>query len=178
MSKQTKFIFTALHVVAWLIFVGLCIEAGALLVNFVFSLFRPDFVQNLYEKLDLSEMYARSKWAYFNMYGFILAIAMLKAWLFYEVIRLMMKMDLTKPFSQFVSRQIMRLSYVTFSIGLLSYIAREVSRGLVKRGYDISTLDRFWADSQAYILMAAVIYVIAIIFDRGVALQEENDLTV
>jgi hypothetical protein len=39
-------------------------------------------------------------------------------------------------------------------------------------------LNQFWADSQAFIIMAAVVYVIATIFSKGVALQNENDLTV
>ena len=32
MSKSNKFVFQALNVVSWIIFVGLCIEAGALVV--------------------------------------------------------------------------------------------------------------------------------------------------
>jgi hypothetical protein len=72
MSKTNKFVFDGLQIVAWVIFVGLCIEAGALLVNFVFSLYKPEIIQNLYQKMDLRAMYDRSKWAYFSMYSFIL----------------------------------------------------------------------------------------------------------
>jgi len=39
-------------------------------------------------------------------------------------------------------------------------------------------LNPFWADSQAFILMAAVIYIIAIIFSKGVENQEELEETV
>ena len=45
-------------------------------------------------------------------------------------------------------------------------------------GFDIDKLNGFWADSQAFILMSAVIYVIATIFKKGVEIQNENDLTV
>jgi hypothetical protein len=164
--------------VAWLIFVGLSIEAGALLVNFVYSIFKPEIVAYLYEKLDLSDMYARSKWAYFGMYSFILVISVLKAILFYVVIMLLMRLDLAKPFSSFVSKKISMISYFTFSIGILSLIARQVAKNLLHHGYEIDQLDRFWVDSQAFILMAAVIYVIATIFKKGIELQNENDLTV
>lgn len=61
MSKSNIFIFNALRIVAWIIFVGLSIEAGGLIVNFVFAVFNPAFVPNLYQKLDLSEMYRHSK---------------------------------------------------------------------------------------------------------------------
>lgn len=178
MSKTNNFVFTVVKIVSWVIFVGLCIEAGGLIVNFIFSLYKPEFVQNLYQKLDLSEMYERSKWTFFSMYSFILVISILKAVLFYVVIRLVSKIDLTKPFNSFVSRQISLMSYYTFSIGILSYIARETAKNLQHRGYVIDSLNQFWADSQAFILMAAVIYVIATIFSKGVEIQNENDLTV
>jgi hypothetical protein len=178
MSKTNNSVFTGLKIVAWIIFVGLCVEAGGLIVNFFFSLYNPEFVQNLYQKLDLSEMYESSKWAFFGIYSFILIISILKAFLFYIVIKLVTKINLSKPFSSFVSRQISQLSYYTLSIGLLSYLAQQYAKNLQHQGYVIDTLNQFWADSQAFIIMAAVIYVIATIFSKGVELQNENDLTV
>ena len=178
MSKRNKFVFTVLHIVAWLIFIGLSIEACGLIVNFVFSIYKPEFVQNLYQKLDLSEMYNSNKWVFFGMYGFILFVSVLKAYLFYIVVILMHKIDLSNPFSSFVSEQITKISYWTFSIGILSYIARQTAKNIQHHGYAIDNLNQFWADSQAFILMAAVIYVIATIFKKGVEIKNENDLTV
>jgi len=178
MAKRNNFVFIALHIVAWVIFVGLCIEAGGLIVNFIFSLYKPEFVQNLYQKLDLSQMYNLNKWIFFSMYSFILFISILKAYLFYVVIMLLYKLNLSKPFDSYVAGQIKNISYYTLSIGLISYIARERANSLQHYGFEINALNQFWADSQAWILMAAVIYVIATIFSRGVEIQNENDLTV
>ncbi len=177
-SKKNNFVFKVLGVVAWIIFVGLCVEAGALLVNFIFSLFKPEIIKNLYQKLDLSEMYHRSKWVYFMMYTFILAISILKAYLFYVVISLISKLDLSKPFNNFVSKQISQISYITLSIGLLSHIAKQTTAYLLHHGYVINQLNQFWVDSHAFILMAAIVYIIATIFKKGIELQNENDLTV
>ena len=178
MSKTNNFVFWGLYIVAWLIFVGLSIEAGGLIVNLFFSLYNPEFVQNLYQKLDLSEMYRDSKLAFFGVYSFILTISILKAYLFYIVIKLMHKMDLSKPFNTFVARQISQISYYTLSIGLLSHIARQLTKNLMHHGFVTDNLNQFWEDSQAFILMGAVIYIIATIFKKGVAIQNENDLTV
>ena len=112
------------------------------------------------------------------MYSFILAISILKAHLFYMVIKLITKLDLAKPFNSYVANQITKISYYTLSIGLISYLARQTARNLQHRGLEVDNLNQFWADSQAYILMAAVIYVIATIFSKGVEIQNENDLTV
>lgn len=178
MSKTNNFVFRALHVIAWAIFVGLCIETGGLLVNFFFSLYKPEFVQNLYQKLDLSAMYNDSRSAFFTVYSFILSISALKVCLFYAVIMLMHKMDLSKPFSPFVSEKISHMSYYTLAIGLLSAIARQFTKNLMHHGVATDNLSPFLADSNAFILMGAVIYIIATIFQKGVSLQTENDLTV
>lgn len=178
MSKTNNLIYWSLYIIAWLIFVGLSIEAGGLVVNFVFTIFKPEVVQNLYQKLDLSTMYKENSISYFGIYSFILIISILKAILFYVLIRLMHKMDLQKPFSNFVSNQILQISYYTLSIGILSYIAKQLTKTLMHHGFVTESINQFWADSQAFILMGAVIYIIATIFRKGVEIQNENDLTV
>ena len=112
------------------------------------------------------------------MYSFILVISLLKAVLFYIAVLLVSKIDLAKPFSTYVSKRISQISYYTLSIGLLSYIANQSAKNLMHHGYEIDNLNQFWEDSQAFILMAAVIYIIATIFKKGVEIQNENDLTV
>ncbi len=178
MSKTNNFVFWVLHIVAWLIFVGLSIEAGGLIVNFFFSLYKPEFVQNLYQKLDLSDMYKDSRLAFFGIYSFILTISILKSILFYVVIMLMLKMDLSKPFNTFVAKKISQISYYTLLIGLFSFVARQITKNLMHYGFVPDSLNQFWVDSQAFIVMGAVIYIIATIFKKGVDIQNENDLTV
>lgn len=178
MSKTDNTVFIMLQVVAWIIFVGLSIEAGGLIVNFIFSLYRPEMVPNLYNKLDLSEMYANSRRAYYGMYSFAIAVWVLKAVMFYHVIMLLSTLKLTNPFTVLVSTQIYTISYYTLSIGLLSYLARQTAEKLQHAGVNTSNLNEYWADSQAFVLMAAVIYVIAAIFKKGIELQDEHDLTV
>ena len=178
MSTTNNIVFKGLIIVAWLIFVALGIEAGGLIVNFIFSLFKPEMVPYLYQKLDLSELFEKNQWFYFSFYSFILFISILKVFLFYVVVRLMHKMDLSKPFNTYVSSQISLISYYTLSIGFIGYIAQQLTKNLTHHGFVIENINQFWNDSQAFILMGAVVYVIATIFKKGVELQNENDLTV
>ena len=178
MSKMNKLVFTILNVLAWLIFVGLCIEAGGLLVNFIFSVFKPAVVANLYQKLDLSKLFEQSQFVFYGMYGFVLFIAVLKALLFYVVIALLLKLDLTKPFSSFVSKKISQISHLTFSIGIISFIAKRITESLLVQGFAVDKLSQFWVDSSAFIIMSAIIYIISLIFKRGIELQEESELTI
>lgn len=177
-SNTHKYIFMGLQVIAWIIFVGLCIEAGGLLVNFVYSIFSAENVSNLYQKLDLSLMYSKSKGIFYCAYSFILVIAILKAYLFYILILLLQKMNLKNPFSAYVSEQITKVVYCTFSIGIINYFGTSFAKSISQKGYDTDALNQFWVSTESFILMSAIIYVIAIIFKRGVELQSENELTV
>lgn len=75
-------------------------------------------------------------------------------------------MDFSRPFSTFVAKQISKISYYTLSIGMLSYIAKELVENLIHYGFVTDHLNEFWSDSQAFILMGAVIYIIATIFKK------------
>lgn len=178
MTKTNNFVFWALYVIAWLIFIGLSIEAGGLLVNFFFSIFNPEMVPNLYQKLDLTVMYRESEPVFYGIYSFILTISLLKAIMFYVVIRLMHTMNLSKPFDSFVSNQIFQVSYYAISIGFFSFFAKQITKNMMHYSFVPDSVNQFWVDSEAFIFMGAVIYIIAIIFKKGVDIQNENDLTV
>jgi hypothetical protein len=49
---------------------------------------------------------------------------------------------------------------------------------LAQKGFELNNLTSFMTDGKDFIFMAAVVYIIAVIFKRGVELQTENDLTV
>lgn len=178
MSKTNKVVFKGLYIIAWILFVGLCIEAGGLIVNFSFSIFKPEIVPNLYQKLDVTSLYESNRNAFYGIYSFIISIAILKALLFYMVVMLMHKMDLTKPFNSFVSDKILQISYYTLSIGLINFIGKAYAKNLSHKSIDTNNLHQFWENSEAFLLMGAVIYIIATIFKKGVEIQNENDLTV
>lgn len=178
MSKRGNILFWCLYAIVWIIFLGVSIEAGGLVVNFFFSLYNPEILPKLYQKLDLTDLYNKNQMGFFGIYGLILSISILQAVMFYVVISMMHKMDLQKPFSGFVSKQIFKISYFSIAVGLLGSIAQKISKNLMHQSFKTENADQFWGDSGAFILMGAVVYIIADIFKKGVDLQHENDLTV
>ena len=178
MSKRTDFILTALKVISWIIFIGLCIQTGTLLFNYIYSLFKPVNVQNLHLGLNLSAIYAQSKTIYNFLFSFAIILSALKAFVFYLVIKIFQELNMVKPFSKEICELISKISYYAFSAGITGIIAESYPRWLMHKGYEVDELGRYWNDSQAYLLMAAIVFVIAIIFKKGIELQSENDLTI
>lgn len=177
-TKTNRFIFYFLHVIVWIVFVGLSIEFGALLVNFLFNVFRPEAVPRLYEKLDMQGVYRASTTAFYVLYGLALCISFLKAVMFYLVILLMFKIDLNRPFTLSVATRILSIAYVTIAVGVLILVAKQVAKNMTHRGVDLSPLGRFWGEGDAFLFTGAIIYIIAVIFKTGTAIQKENELTV
>ncbi len=178
MKKGQDLIWKTLHTVTWIIFIGLCIQTGTLLFNFIYSLFKPFASENLHLGLNLAPIYHHSKSHYICFVSFILLLSALKAYVFYFVLLLFKKLNLVKPFSEQISALISKLSYYAFFIGIASAVAQNFSKHLILESREISVIENYWTDSSAFLMMAAILFVIAQIFKKGIDLQNENDLTV
>jgi hypothetical protein len=178
MSKRNDAILKVLNVLSWIIFIGLCIEAGALIFNFVLAIFKPIATHNIYKGLNLSEMYETHFSHFIGIMSFSVALSVLKAYLFYLVVKIFMKLNLVEPFNTEIAKLIERISYEAFAIAIVSIIAHEYTRRLMQSGYEVSIAEKFWNDTTAFLMMAAIIFVISQIFNKGIELQNENDLTV
>lgn len=165
-------------VVIWAIFVGLCIQAGALAFTFVYSFFKPIVAENLYEGLNLYGLYEQQLWYYAAMVVMLLVIAVLKAYLFYVMIRIFLTINLNHPFSKRVSDLIAEIANVALQIGVWIIFAAASIRWLAKKGYDLPSLGEFTGGAFEYLLLGALIFGISEVFKRGVKLQSENELTI
>jgi len=172
---KTTQVLQLMKVVSWFVFIGFCIEVGAILVTTTISIFHnPEAAENLYLGLNLSNLYNFSTQNYIYVISFIIAIAASKAYLFWLVIKMLNKVNVTHPFTLDVSKIISKIAYLALSTGILAIVAASYSKGLWKNG---ATFDLDWG-SQEFLFMAGILYVFAFIFKRGVELQEENDLTI
>lgn len=178
MSKNNDVVLKVLHVVSWIVFIGLCIEAGALIFNFIFALFKPIASHNIYKGLDLSEIYEKQFPHFISLMSFVVVLAVLKAYLFYLVVKIFLKLNLVKPFDMEIAKLIEKISYETVAISILSFIAHQYTKRLIQKGYEVSDVENYWNDTAAFLMMAAILFVISQVFKKGIELQKENDLTV
>jgi hypothetical protein len=178
MSMKNDAILKVLHVVSWIAFVGLCIEAGALIFNFVYVLFNPVASHNIYKGLDLSEMYTNHFAHFIGVMSFVVVLASLKAYLFYLVVKIFRKLNLVKPFNIEIAKLIEKISYEAISIAIVSIIAHQYSKRLIQSGLEVSHIETYWNDTAAFLMMAAILFIISQVFKKGIELQNENDLTV
>lgn len=167
-------VFKIMHVISWIIFIGLSIKAGALIISFIVSIFVNEFAsKNLYLGLDLLNVYNFSVFHYSSIIVLYILTAILKAYLFYLLIKVFRHLDVNNPFNLKVAKTITKISYVSFCIGLIAALAY---------GYTIWLSQKvFFAfnwNASGFLFMAGVIFIIAFLYKRAVELQTENELTI
>ncbi len=175
MKSKTNQVLTVMHIVSWIVFIGLCIQTGAILITSFISLFvNPEAAQNLYLGLDLSELLAHDKRQYLYVLSFIIGLSALKAYLFYLVITVFKKLNLNHPFSSSVVSIITKISHVALGTGIVGLIAENYSRWFLHRGIAV---EQDWG-STGFLFLAGIIFIIALVFKRGTEIQSENELTI
>jgi hypothetical protein len=102
----------------------------------------------------------------------------LKAYMFYVVVKIFLKINFVHPFGTKVGSLIAKISYVALAIGILALIATEYSDWFNKKGILLPTLPPYVLGSSEFIFFAGIIFIISLVFKRGIEIQSENELTV
>ncbi|MET3036721.1 DUF2975 domain-containing protein [Chryseobacterium sp. NRRL B-14859] len=175
---KTQKILSVLNVITWIIFIGSCIKAGALAFSFTMTLVNSEGAKNLYEGLNLFELYQYNINSYKGMMSFIIFLAGYKAYLAFLVIKIFQKLNLEAPFNEGLMRLLTKISYSVLSIGLISLIAESYSKEFLKEGVQIGNIYDFIGSGADYLFFGGIIFIIAKVFKRGIEIQSENELTI
>jgi Protein of unknown function (DUF2975) len=182
MKISTKQILKVLYVLSWIIFIGVCIEAGGFIFNSFFVLAINSIgSHNFWEGLDLSSLYKYDPGHFFAETMFMIIVSVMRACIFYLIVKILhdKKLNLSQPFNGEMVRFVFNISYLALGIGLFSYWGVKYTEWLVKQGVkmpDIQYLRLGGAD--VWLFMSVTLFVIAQIFKRGIEIQSENELTV
>ncbi|MGL6268156.1 MAG: hypothetical protein ACRC2O_09515 [Chitinophagaceae bacterium] len=179
----TNQILKVLQILSWIIFLGLCIEAGGILVSTFIHLFiKPSGVENFWEGNEyLSALYSFDKGHYMVITMIMIIVSVFKAIMFYLIVKTFTdkKLKISQPFSPELRRFIILQSYLALGIGLFSLYGFEYSKWLTKKGVQPADLESLHlAGADVWLFMAVILVVIVQIVKRGIEMQKENDLTI
>jgi hypothetical protein len=173
-KTRTEQILQVMHVLAWIGFIGLAIEAGAVLFIAGMVYFAPDFAHDIYASLDLQTLKEYSTLQFVFTVSFMFAVAALKAQVLWQAILILSKVKLENPFTRKVSEKIEKVSYLLLSVWVVSMLNNAHGNWLEHQMGEMP-VDM---NASEYLFMAGIVFIISQIFKRGVELQSESDLTV
>jgi cytochrome c biogenesis factor len=175
-------ILKVLHVVSWIIFIGLCVNAGGVLFNAFFALYiNPMASQNFWQTINLRPLYDFDK-GYFLAFTLLMAIvAVLKAILFYLIVKLLhdKNLNLAQPFNNQMTKFISSVGYLTIGIALFSKWGEEQTKWLIEKSVQMPAIQEVnLGGADVWFFMGIIFWVLAQLFKRGETIQTENDLTI
>ena len=178
----TAHFLKVLHVLSWIIFIGLCIEAGGILFNTFFTLvINPIAAKNFWGHIDLSNLLDFDKGYFITQTLLMSIVAILKAVLFYLIVKILYdkKLNLIQPFNIEIKKVISNMSYLAIGIGLFSYWGAKHNHLFMEKGISIPNENSMgFSGSDVWLFMGIILLVIAQIFKRGIEIQSENELTI
>lgn len=179
MAAKSSIILKVIHVLSWILFIGICINAGTILFSYFVSMYaNPAGAKNLLLGLDLGQLKNVGDIPYSLMVLAIAAIFIFEAFLFYSVLQILKKINLVSPFHETIGKLIQKMSKYAFVIGLLSKLANHFAKGYNSEGMVLPKLNEHIGHGDAFLFFAGILYFISILFEKGIELQKENELTV
>ncbi len=175
---STQQVLKILYILSWILFIGLCIEAGSFVFNAFFTMVVNPENANYF---DLTSLYQYDRGNFLAELLLMTIVGVMKALMFYLIVKIFYdkKLNLSHPFNKEVGHLILMLSYLSLGIGLFSFSGVNYTEWLVKLGVKMPAAESLnFGGADVWLFMGVILLVIAQIFKRGVEIQSENELTV
>ena len=173
-KTKTETILVVMNVIAWITFIGLMIEAGAILVSYGVSVVNSKGAMNLYKGLDFYGLRQYDFWHYTGIISLKAAILAVEAYAAFLVVKVLSTIKITHPFTMDVAKRLENIAYAL----ILAWVAVMLYNGQLKwLSKQVAGLQENRL-SEDFIFYAGLVFIIAQIFKKGVEIQSENELTV
>lgn len=174
MKTKTEKILTLLHILAWIVFIGFSIDAGAMIVSLIVGIVNPGFADRLYHGDMVTGLLHYDPEQYVISVGLLSTYMVLKAQIAYMLIMVLSKIKMSNPFVIATSRALEKISYLILTTWIIAVIHNLHAEFLVKRAPELTITQL----PSEFIFYAGVVYVISQVFKKGVEIQAENELTI
>lgn len=182
MAIKRDYLLLLLNVVSWIIFIGLCVDAGGFISNTIYTLFFNSAAANrFWNYLNLADLYTYNQSYFVSVTVLMCIVSVLKAIMFYLIVVLFheKKLSLSNPFNVIFGSSIFNIAYLTIGIGLFSFWGNKIVDNIISQGIVMPSIQQLKLDgADIWIFMGITLLVFGKIFKKGIELQTENDLTV
>lgn len=173
-NSKTTFILKAMRVIAWIAFIGFLIQGLAILGLTIFTSIKNIGAEDFYDHADLSVLFDYSEFQFIVFNSFVVIGYILKALVWFFVIKTLTQFNLNQPFTMNVIGRLEQISVVSLGVWIISMIANG------HQNYILHRTGEFFGEKATgeFLFMAGLVFVISQIFKRGIEIQAENELTV
>ena len=172
---RTEKILKVMKVLVWIVFIGSCIKTGTIAVLSVYSLISGnELTESIYAGFYIDGLMEQNTFAYAMILASVIIVEALKAYLFFFVTKFFSKINLERPFSTATSQLLVSISYIALAIGVFSMLGNAFMQWYRSQGI-LFSYD--WVSNE-FLFLAGILFIIAAVFKRGLALQSETEFMV
>ena len=151
---KTIRILKTLHVVVWIIFIGLCISTGSFIYTTILSLTKnPAAAENIYLGIGASNLLEFSRFHFVFQFSLATISLGLKATLFYCLIKIISRINIVHPFHMEIAELITRVSAISLSIGIILIIGEGHLKWILKNGVELPHYRNFTGGATEFLLV-------------------------
>src|ERR1700678_2913856 len=110
MKTKTENLLTVMHILAWVVFIGLAIQAGAIITSYLVSTSNAQAAKNLYRGMDLYAYRIQSFGQYSFVVGYKVIFYITQCYTAYLMTSLLSKLNISRPFNADVVKLMQRIS--------------------------------------------------------------------
>jgi hypothetical protein len=173
MKSKTEKLLRVMNILAWVVFIGLLIVAGSIIISYFVSIGNAQAAKDLYRGMDLYAYRHHSFGHYTFVVGYKVMLYITQAYIAFLMTSLLSRLNISKPFNADVVKLMQKISYSILCVWLVAMV-HNIHIGILEKSYGL-VATYISGDS---IFLAGIVYVLAQMFKRGVEIQSENDLTV
>ena len=173
MKTKTEKLLRAMNIIAWIVFIGLLIKTGTIIVNYFISMNNEAAAENLFGGINLSDYKNFSFVQYTFIVAYKISLFAIEAYIALLLTKLLSGLNLKNPFNNTVQQLTQKISYCIFYLWIIAIIHNAHVQYLGKK-HDFP-MDLFSSD---FIFLAGIIFIFAQIMKRGIEIQTENELTI
>ena len=175
---STEQMLKILYVISWIIFIGVCNEAGSFIFNALFTLF---INQDNADFFKLSDLYKYDSGYFSVVILFMSIVAVMRSIIFYLIVKILhdKKLNMAQPFNKEIGSFLFNVSYLSLGIGLFSNWGVNYTDWFIGQGVKMPDIQHLrLGGADVWLFMGVTLFVIAHIFKRGIEIQSENELTI
>jgi hypothetical protein len=162
-----------MNILAWVVFIGLMIKAGSVIISYFVSIGNDEAAKNLYRGMDLYAYKHQNFWNYTFLVGYKVMLCITQAYIAFLLTSLLTRVNISKPFNADVVKLLQKISCSILCVWVVAMV-HNIHIAILEKMYGLVTT----YISGEFIFLAGIVYVLAQMFKRGYQLQEEQNLTI
>lgn len=175
MKKLTPLVKTILRLFLILSIAGLAVDFFFILWSWFSHYFNWEgFILKYYNQIDFNKIWTYDKTAFSVILLFEFGLTILKINLILKSLKLLKRIDTELNFNEKVVENFRKITVFAFLIGLISIVLKLYIEISVSNDLILSTQ----IGNASYIWLSAIFFIMTLVYEKGISLQSENDLTI